>query len=257
MRRWLGASNRWLKSWTWWEMGMYISATRIWPPTPIGMPRRSLHRKRRPRSRTRLLVPRTRWPARPIRRTRPTARAAWRRCTRWAARSAWRWLAQRGRAFPSMAGGHGHEDPGQDLAGQEAEGRRRAATSRPKAGRPVPPPASSCRPREHVGTGSATGMFDRHLRARAGAGAGGGGSTPARRRGSGVAEPSRSGPAGRPPGAARAVRRAPLSAAALGSAPCSDRSITLPRYRPVAVARRRARSGRVGRCVKCVLVRIA
>src|ERR1700736_677756 len=40
-------------------MGTYMRATRIWPPTPIGIPIRSVHRNRRPRSRTKLVVPLT------------------------------------------------------------------------------------------------------------------------------------------------------------------------------------------------------
>ena len=59
MSRWLGASKRWLKLLTCWEMGMYSSATRNWPATPMGTPSTSIQRNRRPMSRTMSWVPRT------------------------------------------------------------------------------------------------------------------------------------------------------------------------------------------------------
>ncbi len=136
--RWLGALNRWLKSWTWWEMGMYISATRIWPPTPMGMPSRSLHRNRRPRSRTKLLVPRT--PVASQADPKKPAHRPSRVETMYQVGGSLSLAMALERAELAVdGGGDGHEDPGQDLAGQKAEGGEERATSRPTSGCPVPP----------------------------------------------------------------------------------------------------------------------
>ena len=58
--RWAGASNRWWKSWMCGAIGMYTRAIRYWPATPIGIPIRSIHRNRRPRSAQKCLDPRSR-----------------------------------------------------------------------------------------------------------------------------------------------------------------------------------------------------